>query len=95
MGNSNSAQDALGKASQLVKAIKLMEEGEEVDELILPIQVTTDYICGCSQQERLNHFNTVIKEFSERKNKMKIEFQHYQDNMKGIDKKEFVKRVQI
>ena len=81
------------KASQIAKAIKQMEEGDDIDELTLPLQVTTDYICGCSQQERLNHFNNVIKEFSGKKNDVSKEMNHYSDTMKQLDKKEFVKRV--
>lgn len=70
-----------------------MEEGEEIDELTIPLPITTDYICGCSQQERLNRFNTVIKEFSAKKNETSKEMNHYSDNAKLLEKKEFIKRV--
>ena len=95
MGNSNTAQDALSKASKLSITLKKMEDGDEIDELTLPLQITTDYISGCSQQERLNHFNNVVKEFSGKKNDVSKEMTHFSDKVKLLDKKEFIKSVNL
>lgn len=71
-----------------------MEEGEDVNELKLPIQITPDYICGCNQQERIANFNKVIKEYSDQKNEVNKEMTHYSEKMQStLSKKDFIKRV--
>jgi hypothetical protein len=91
IGYSTQEADATAKAKELVFAIKKLKEGKEVDEFSLPLSVSPEYICGYTQQERLNHFSNIIKEMSKIKNDLINTKQLKIEKMKGVDKKNFNK----
>lgn len=93
IGSAKQEEDAISKAKLIARAVKDVEEGKEVDEFSLPINVTPDFICGYSKQERLNHFSNIIKEFSARKNDLNAQLQTRMDKLKTLDKKDFMKIV--
>ena len=91
IGSADQETDATAKARELVKALKEIEVGKDVDEFSLPIGINPDYICGYSKQDRLNHYSNIIKEFSKRKNELNQTLQIKIDKMKTMDKKDFAK----
>lgn len=95
IGSGTQQQDAFEKAKELSKAVKLIEEGKEneVEEFSLPIDITPEYICGYSKQERLNKYSEIIKEFSKRKNELIDNLNKIKEKFKSLDKRELVKMV--
>jgi hypothetical protein len=93
IGSAKQEEAALAKAKEFDHAAKLFEEGKEnqVDEFSLPIGLSPDFICGEDKQSRLNHFSTIIKEFSKRKNELNEALQARAEKLKTIDKKDFAK----
>jgi hypothetical protein len=91
IGSSSQESDATTKAKELVISVKRLQEGKEVDEFSLPLSVSPEYICGYSQQERLNHFSNIIKEMSKTKNELINSKQAKIEKMKAVDKKDFAK----
>jgi hypothetical protein len=91
IGSSAQEADATSKAKELVIAIRKLKEGQDVDEFSLPLSVSPEYITGYSQQERLNHFSTIIKEMSKSKNELINAKQAKIEKMKTVDKKDFNK----
>ena len=85
--------EAKSKVLQFRKAISDLEKGIEVDEDSLPQKLTPDFICGCSQKERITEFLKLIKYFIERKKGYQIKLNEYVTKSKQMDKKEFLKNV--
>lgn len=72
-----------------------MEKGQDVDELALPIDITSDYICGCSKQERMNNFATIIKDLSSRKNEAQAKLDKSLQTFQAGNKREIEKNVKL
>jgi len=80
------------KATIIKKAISELEKGKEIDEDTLPQPVTADYICGCSQKERINEFMTIIKEYVQKKKDMIEKMNKTIEKHKLLDKKTLMKK---
>ena len=62
------AEDSRNKLLFLKNALKSPTENKNID---LPDNITPDYICGCTSEERKNTFNLIIKNFKNRMKKFK------------------------
>lgn len=89
------AEDARGKLRELSKAQNLLEKGKDIDEFALPINVSPDYICNMSAQERLNSFSKIIKDFSARKNELNEKLNKTIEKYKSGEKKDIVKNKDL
>jgi hypothetical protein len=69
-----------------------MENGEEVDELNLPIDVSPDYICGCSKQDRLNKYSNIIKEYSNKKNELSQKIEKAKQTIQSTNNKREIEK---
>lgn len=67
----DSIEECKNRARQLDKAIKALSRGEEIDEFSLPLNITPDFICGMSREERTKKFTEMVKYFILREKEQK------------------------
>ena len=67
----DSIEECKNRARQLDQAIKALSKGEEIDEFSLPLNVTPDFICGMTRQERAKKFTEIIKYYLLREKEQK------------------------
>ena len=91
--NQKQADDSRNKAIILIKALKQLEEGREIDELSLPNDLTADYICDCSTQDRLKNFKIIGDELTNKKKVIKAELEEKINQIKLLNKREQEKKV--
>lgn len=72
-----------------------MEKGLEINELELPLEITSEYICGCTKQERQNKFMEILKDFTLRKNEVQQKQDKMINGLKTGNKRDFEKHVTI
>ena len=67
----DSIEECKNRARQLDQAIKALSRGEEIDEFSLPLNVTPDFICGMTRQERAKKFTEIVKYYLLREKEQK------------------------
>ena len=67
----DSIEECKNRARQLDQAIKALSKGEEIDEFSLPLNVTPDFICGMTRQERAKKFTEIVKYYLLREKEQK------------------------
>lgn len=93
-GFTDQAQDAANKASLIFKEIQKLLKGEQIDEFGLPIDITPDYINGCTRKERAEKYMSIAKDFVERKNKLNESLKDVSEKLKLLDKREIDKNAE-
>lgn len=93
--NQKQADDSRAKTITIIKALKEIELGRDVDELSLPNDLTADYICDMSTQQRLENFKIIGKELTNKKKDIKDELESKIEQIKLLNKKEQEKKVFI
>ena len=91
--NQKQADDSRSKTITIIKALKEMEQGKEIDEFDLPNDITADYICDMTTQQRLENFKTIGKELTNKKKDIKEELENKIEQIKLLSKKEQEKKV--
>jgi len=87
-------KDATCKVREIQKAIIKLEDGKEIDDVnIIPESVNSDYICGCSKQDRLEKFTKLIKEYNNMKNEISAQQNKVLERFNQLQKKDQLKIV--
>ena len=85
--NFSQKDDCLKKMKILEMASKFIKEDKlnELKELTIPGQLTPDYICGCSLNDREKKYNLIINELKREKLEKEKELQLVVQKLKSID----------
>lgn len=84
--------DARTKAQEISKAIKKLENNEEIDEYSLPLNVTPEFICGMSKKERIAELAKIIKNYSGRKVELSEKMKKLLEKFKTLEKRDLIKK---
>ena len=90
---SSRAEEANRRSNILFTELKKAQKGEEVNEFELPIDITPDFICGYSSDERQKKYYSLIKEISDKKTQLKTNLDELVNKFNGYSKKEIEKHV--
>ena len=89
----NLEQDALNKYMQIENTKNLLESGQSINNLIMPIN--PEYIYGYSSNERNKRFNEVLNYFKKYKLKIETEIKNYEKFILNEDTKQKLNESQI
>jgi hypothetical protein len=92
-GMSLRAEEANKRSNNLFKQLKKVENGEEVNEFELPIDITPEFICGYNSEERQKKYYNLIKEVSNKKTTLNDTLHELINKFNGYSKKEVEKHV--
>ena len=85
------AEEAAKKLSYLFSENKKIENGEDINEFELPIDITPDFICGYSSDERFIKYRDLIKEISNKKTSLSDSLNELISKFNNYSKKEIEK----
>ncbi len=91
--NFKQKDDCLKKLKILEMASKFIKENKinELKELTIPGQLTSEYICGCSKEDREKKYNLIINELNREKTEKEKELQLVAQKLKSIDQNKLKK----
>jgi hypothetical protein len=85
--------DAIKKASLIQKCLKALESGNDVDECLVPIGVSPEYICDVSKKERHDIYSKLIKEINRNKKECLDKRNKVMADFHKMVKKDQIKKV--
>lgn len=89
-------EDATSKAKEIAKNQKLIEEvkDKQVKESSLPDHITPEFICGYSNEERIEKYKVILEHYTTQINDIKKKINDLIDKVKGLSKTEISKTEQ-
>ena len=68
----------------LIELLKKINSGEVIDEKLIPKEITPEYICGYSNDERIKKYYEIIIKIIEEKKKLKLELENEIKELKKL-----------
>lgn len=84
----NQEKDAIAKVREIQKAMIVLEDGKDIDDITIPESINPEYISGYSKEQRFEKFTKLIKEYNNIKNEIASQRNRVLEKFNQLQKKE-------